>query len=118
MSLNCKPSNPCYGCFGRFMGGTSKLTDFHSTEWTLVRNKKGKDSKKILKSSSGIDWKLIPKEQVNLLWSLPRKKSWKKHEKAIDRSSFNKLETLVKSMIDNDIELSNSKSGVKDAPAI
>ena len=63
MNLYSKPSKPFHGCFGRFAGDASELTDFHSPEWTLVRNKKGKENKKISKSS----WKVIPKEQVNFV---------------------------------------------------
>ena len=58
-----------HGCFSRFTGDTTLATDFHSDEWTLVRNKrnKGKD-KKIFKSDFGIcQWKTIPNEEVNFV---------------------------------------------------
>jgi hypothetical protein len=60
-----KLSKPFHGSFGRLVGDASESTDFHSPEWTLVKNKRDKESKKISKLSSGISWKWIPKEQVN-----------------------------------------------------
>jgi hypothetical protein len=60
-----KSSKPFHGCFGRFAGDASELTDFYSPEWSLVRNKRDKESKKISKLSNVISWRSIPKEQVN-----------------------------------------------------
>jgi hypothetical protein len=65
MNLNSKPSNPFHGCFGRFAGDASEPIDFHSAEWTHVRNKRGKENQ-ISKSNSGSsNWRWIPNEQVN-----------------------------------------------------
>jgi hypothetical protein len=66
MNLNSKQSKPFHGCFSRFAGDTSKLTNFHSPEWSLVRNRKGKWNKNFLKSNAGYDnWCRIPSQQVN-----------------------------------------------------
>jgi hypothetical protein len=68
MNIHSKLSKPFDGCFSRFMGGASGPTDFHSLEWTLVRNKKAKERKKILKSDFGSShWHKIPCEEVNFV---------------------------------------------------
>jgi hypothetical protein len=55
-----------HGCFSRFAGDASQAPDFHSSEWTLVRNKKnfGKQDKKISKSNLGIcTWQTVQKKK-------------------------------------------------------
>ena len=42
-------------------------------------------------------------------------KGWKKPANAIDRISLNKLKTMVKQMIDNDVKLAESKQGMEDS---
>jgi hypothetical protein len=43
--------NSYHDSCGRFAGDASQANDFHSNEWTRVRNKKSKGNKKI--------WKLL-----------------------------------------------------------
>jgi hypothetical protein len=55
-----------HGCFGRFVGDASQAPDFHSSESTLVRNKKnfGNKNKKISKSNFGIfTWQTVQKKK-------------------------------------------------------
>ena len=46
-----------HGCFGRNAGVASHAFNFHSPEWTQVRNRKCKDDKKISELSGS--WKII-----------------------------------------------------------
>jgi hypothetical protein len=55
-----------HGCFGRIAGDASQAPDFHSSEKTLVRNKKssGKQDKKISISNFGIcTWQIVQKKK-------------------------------------------------------
>jgi hypothetical protein len=56
-----------HGCFSRFAGDTWQATDFHSLEWTLVRNNRSVgNEKRISKSNFGICVQTIPKrKEVN-----------------------------------------------------
>jgi hypothetical protein len=56
-----------HGCFGRDAGGASFTTNFHSNEWTLVRDRQNKGKKpKMSKSNFGIcQWITIPSVEVN-----------------------------------------------------
>jgi hypothetical protein len=66
MNIHSKASKSFHGCFGRFAGDASEPPDFHSSEWTLVRSKKGKEKKKISKSDFGLcQWHKIPIEHIN-----------------------------------------------------
>jgi hypothetical protein len=66
MNIHSKASKSFHGCFGRFAGDASEPPDFHSSEWTLVRSKKGKEKKKISKSDFRLcQWSKIPSEDIN-----------------------------------------------------
>jgi hypothetical protein len=68
MNIHSKPSKSFHGCFSRFAGDASEPPDFHSSEWTLVRNKKGKERKKTLKSDFEFcHWHRIPSENINFV---------------------------------------------------
>ncbi len=67
MNLNFKPSKPFHGCFGRFAGDASEPIDFHSAEWTHVRNKRGKENQISKSNSESSNWRWIPNEQVNFV---------------------------------------------------
>jgi hypothetical protein len=68
MNIHSKPSKSFHGCFSRFAGDASEPPDFHSLEWTLVRNKKGKERKKTLKSDFEFcQWHRIPSENINFV---------------------------------------------------
>jgi hypothetical protein len=115
------------------------LTDFHSSELTLVRNKRDKGNKKISKLCHENNWKSIPKEQVhfevapkdycqtyscNELSSTNKQykssikngsenvKGWKKPVNAINSISLKELEKLVEEMINTNDELLNSKNTI------
>jgi hypothetical protein len=63
--MNNPSSAILHGCFGRLAKDASPDTNFHSTEWTLIRNRRNK-GKKILKSNIGeYHWKTIPKQKVS-----------------------------------------------------
>ena len=135
MNLNFKPSKPFHGCFGRFAGDASEPIDFHSAEWTHVRNKRSKESK-ISKSNIGSsNWRWIPSKQVDFVvapkdskqtYSFeenPKQTSGKesllktfrgkgngekKPRHAPQKISHKKLDMLIKKMLANDAILSET----------
>ena len=67
-----------YGCFGRFRGDAPETYRDHSSEWTLVRNKKDKGRRgQISKFDNGEDcWVRMPGNKSNVLFAVaPREDS-------------------------------------------
>jgi hypothetical protein len=136
------PSKPFHGCFGRFAGDASESTNFHSPEWTLVRNKKGKEKKKISKSNfESSNWRRISNQQVNFVvtpkdnkptYSLQEIKTQertyqpspkihlvkgngnKKPDSAINRISCKKLDIMIKKMLANENSLAKSGEVIEE----
>jgi hypothetical protein len=63
--MNNPSSAILHGWFGRLAKDASPDTNFHSTEWTIIRNRRNK-GKKISKSNFvDYHWKTIPKQEVS-----------------------------------------------------